>query len=254
VKHWNEMPARWHDDYERGRPGYPPEAVHVADVSRSAAVLELGAGTGKLTRLLATEFAHVLAVEPDPAMRLRLAARLPSGRVVAGMAEEIPVRDASRDAVFAAEAFHWFAHERALADITRVLRPRGALVLMWNRPAGPVEPPITAVERLLEPHWPQEIAMPLDLDPSRMPHARDWPRAFAHSMFEPLSESRFPNPQSVDREGLVAFFGSMSWIAGLPDAERVTLLDEVTSRLTADVYVLPFETHTYWARLADGAA
>jgi hypothetical protein len=82
-----------------------------------------------------------------------------------------------------------------VAEIARVLRPRGALVLMWNRPAGPIEPPIPAVEQLLEPYWPKAIELPLDLDPNRLPHARDWPRAFERSVFEPLQESRFANPR-----------------------------------------------------------
>jgi len=243
------MSSRWHEDYERGRPGYPPEAVGVAGLQHSAAVLELGAGTGKLTRLLVDRFAHVLAVEPDPEMRRRIAALCPQSTLIGGMAEQVPLADASVDGVFVAEAFHWFAHERALAEIARVLRPRGALVLMWNRPTGSPEPPITAVEQLLEPDWPEAIEMPLDLNPNRLPHARDWPRAFSQSAFEPLRESQFANPQHVDRDGLVAFFGSMGWIGSLEE-ELLTLLDEVRSRLTANEYRLPFETHVHWTQLA----
>lgn len=93
--------------------------------------------------------------------------------------------------------------------------------------------------------------MPLDLDPNRLPHARDWPQAFAPSAFEPLQKTQFPNEQTLDRDRLVAFFGSMGWLGALPDEERTTLLDEVKSRLTHDEYRLPFETHVYWTRLAD---
>lgn len=217
----------------------------------SATVLEVGPGTGKLTRLLVAEFAHVVAVEPDPEMRNWSAALCPLSRLLGGTAEQVPLADASVDGVFVAEAFHWFAHERALAEFARVLRPRGALVLMWNRPAGPTEPPIPAVEQLLEPYWPEDIDLPLDLDPMRFPHARDWPRAFEPSMFEPLEELRFANPQSIDPDGLVAFFGSMGWIGALPDEERRALLGEVRSRLTASGYRLPFETYVYRTRLAD---
>src|SRR5207342_3849044 len=98
-------------------------------------------------------------------------------------------------------------------EIERVLRPGGLVVLMWNRPAGPVEPTIAAVEPLLEPHWPDEIEMPLDLNPNRVPYARDWSEPFARSAFGPLQESQFANPHDVDRDGLVAFFGSMGWIS-----------------------------------------
>ena len=126
---------------------------------------------------------------------------------------------------------------------------------MWNRPAGPPSPPITAVEELLEPHWPKELDLPLDLDPNRFPYARELaaPR-FERSVFEPLQESQFANPQSLDRDGLVAFFGSMGWIGALPDEERLPLLEEVRSRLTANVYRLPFVTQVHSTRLADPAS
>jgi SAM-dependent methyltransferase len=151
--------------------------------------------------------------------------------------------------VFVAEAFHWFDHDAAVAEIARVLRPGGAVVLMWNRPAGRPEPPITAVEKLLEPRWPDDIAMPLDLDPRRFPYARDWPRAFEDSTFEPLRELTLPNVRSVGRDDLVAFFGSMGWIGGLPADEAEHLLDEVRSLLVDREYRLPFETNVHWTRL-----
>jgi SAM-dependent methyltransferase len=243
---WTGLSSHWHDDYERGRPGYPPDAIRVVDLPRAADVLEIGAGTGKLTRRLVDQYGHVVAVEPDPEMRRRFAARCPRASLVGGTAEQLPLADTSTDAVFIAEAFHWFAHERALAEIARVLRPGGTLVLLWNRPIGSPEPPITAVEDLLEPSWPPDVHLPLDLDPQRMPHARDWPAAVARSSLEPLRETTFPNPHRVDRDGLVAYFGSMGWIGQLPEHERSRLLDEVRSRLVADDYVLPFETHVHW--------
>jgi SAM-dependent methyltransferase len=246
------MSSRWHEDYERGRPGYPATAVRVLDAPGSE-VLELGAGTGKLTRLLVQDHAEVLAIEPDPEMRRWLTGVCPNAVVVAGTAEAIPLADQSIDAVFSAEAFHWFTHELALAEISRVMRRDGKLVLMWNRPAGRVEPSIVAVERLLEPLWPDEIDMPLDLDPRRLPHAREWPNALASSAFEPPREVRFPNTQVVDRDGLVAFFGSMGWIGSLPDDDRSHLLDELRSLLTAPEYQMPFETHVYWTQLAQRA-
>lgn len=250
MKHWNEMSARWHQDYERGRPGYPRSAVEIPGLPASASVLELGAGTGKLTRLLVADYAEVFAIEPDPEMRRWLNASCPRAALVAGTAEEIPLANGTLDAVFSAEAFHWFSHERALDEIARVLRPDGRLFLMWNRPAGTIEPKISAVEELLEPLWPEGIEMPLDLDPRQFPHARDWPASFADSAFEPLRESRLANTQVVDRDGMVAFFGSMGWIGALPDDELLHLLDEVRSRLVDTEYRMPFETFVYRTRLA----
>jgi SAM-dependent methyltransferase len=250
------MPAgrsdRWPEDYERGRPGWPPQVVDVPGLRSSANVLDLGAGTGKLTRLLVPAFGQVVAVEPSAAMRRLLVALCPQAEVLAGTAQEIVLVDESVDAVFAAEAFHWFYDERALAEIARVLRPRGALVLMWNLPAGPTEPSIAAVEQLLAgrgPH-PDDVSYdPLDLDGPQYTSGK-WRRSFADSPFEPLQEARLPNPQTLDREGLVAFFASMGWLADLPDAERLPVLDEVRSLLDAPEYKRPWETHVHWTRLA----
>ncbi len=248
------MPAgsrdRWPEDYERGRPGWPREAVDAPGLQREATVLELGAGTGKLTRLLVSTFARVVAVEPADAMRRLLATLCPRAAELAATAEEIPLPDASVDAVFAAEAFHRF-DDQAVAEIRRVLRTGGALVLMWNLPAGPIEPSIGAVEELLNERVPEgDLGYdPLDLG-ARPYVSGEWRRAFRSTPFEPLREARFPNPQTLDREGLVAFFASMRWLAELPDAERLPLLEEVRSLLTADEYRRSWETDVHWTRLA----
>ena len=116
-----------------------------AGAPAAATVLDLGAGTGKLTRLLVAAFGRVVAVEPAEAMRRLLETLCPEAEALAGTGQEVPLADASVDAVFAAQAFHWFDDERAVAEIVRVLRPGGALVLMWNVPAGPWEPSTAAV-------------------------------------------------------------------------------------------------------------
>ena len=123
-------------DYQRGRPGYPVRVVEVAGLPPSAEVLDLAAGTGKLTQLLALHFDRVVAVEPDDALR----ALIEDAEVLAGKAEEIPLPDGSVDGVFCAEAFHWFDAERASAEIARVLRPGGSLVVCFNEPSGKTEP------------------------------------------------------------------------------------------------------------------
>lgn len=248
------MPAgsgdRWADDYERGRPAYPAEVVEIPGVPVASSVLDLGAGTGKLTRLLTTTFDRVLAVEPAEAMRRVLATVCPEAEVLAGSAEEIPLADASVDAVFSAEAFHWFDGERALAEIGRVLRPGGALVLMWNVPAGPTEPSIAAVDELVRERAPLDLAYdPGDLN-ARPYASGEWRDAFSGSPFEELREKPLPNPQTLDRDGLVAFLASMGWVADLPDAERLPLLETIRSLLGADEYRRPWETRVYWTRLS----
>jgi SAM-dependent methyltransferase len=244
---FHDMPDRWYEDYERGRPSYPLEVVDVAGLPSSATVLDLGAGTGKLTRVLVEKFARVFAVEPDIGMRRLLVPLCPEAEVFAGTADHIPIEDGSIDAVFAAQAFHWFDNEPALAEIVRVLRAQGALVLMWNVPAGQVEPSIAAVEQLLKPRWPEEWGLPLDLGKSV---GHDWRVVLADSPFGELQQTRLPNPQTVDPEQLIAFFESMGWICDLLDEDRLPLIDEIRPLLTAPVYRLPWETHVYWTRLA----
>jgi SAM-dependent methyltransferase len=250
------MPAgsrnRWPEDYERGRPGWPSNVVELAGLPPASRVLDLGAGTGKLTRLLAAAFDTVVAVEPADAMRRILAAHCAQVQTLAGTAHEISLHAESVDAVFAGQAFHWFADEPAVAEISRVLQPSGALVVMWNLPGGATRPSIAAVERLLTERGPtaEEFGSdPLDLGGPRYVSG-DWARALAESPFEPLRAARLTNPQTLDREGMVAFFASMGWLADLPDAERLSLLDEVRSLLTADEYRRPWDTYAYWTRLS----
>ena len=251
------MPAgsldRWPDDYERGRPGWPPEVVDLPGLPPTATVLDLGAGTGKLTRLLIPAFDHVVAVEPAEAMRRMRKAFCPKAVALPGTGQEIPLADASVDAVFAAQAFHCFDDERAVAEIARVLRPRGALVLMWNLPAGPWEPSTAAVEELLTARGPKpgEVSYdPLDLGKGPR-HASD-ELALARSSFEPLQELRLSNPQTLDCDGLVAYFASMGWFGDLPDDQRLPLVDQVRSLLAATEYRRLWETQVLWTRLAAG--
>lgn len=125
------------DAYERGRPGYPVEAVRWLLPEHASRVVDLGAGTGKATRVIAplvarTPGAEMIAVEPDPAMRAQLEARVPGVQVLDGSGEHIPLPDASVDAVVAAQAWHWVDPVVASREVGRVLRPGGVLGLVWN--------------------------------------------------------------------------------------------------------------------------
>lgn len=238
----------WPEDYERGRPGWPLAVVDIPGLPSSATVLDLGAGTGKLTRLLVPAYRQVVAVEPADAMRRVLETICPEAEALPGTGQEIPLADAAVDAVFAAQSFHWFEDERAVAEIARVLSPGGAVVLMFNAPAGSWEPSAAAAEELLTRRGPSEVPyIPLDLGAPDY-GADEGP--FAVPGFEPLKQTRLPNPQTLDREGLVAFYASMNWVGDLPDEERMPLLDEVRSLLAAPAYRRLWETRVYWTRLA----
>jgi SAM-dependent methyltransferase len=160
--------------------------------------------------LLATG-AEVVAVEPVAEMRLALP---PGARAVDGTAEAMPLPDASAHAVAVAQAFHWFDGDAALAEVHRVLRPGGALALVWNRRR--MDDPLNrAIEELIAPHRGHPSAF----------HTGAWRAAFERTqLFGPLDERVFPNDQSLDRDGLVDRVASISFIASLPDGERAKVL------------------------------
>ena len=120
------------EEYERGRPGYPDDVLDLLPVADAATVLDLAAGTGKLTRVLARRYRRVIAVEPLDGMRAIITREAPAAEALDGRAEAIPLADAEVDAVFVAQAIHWFANDVAIAEIARVLRPGGVLAIVRN--------------------------------------------------------------------------------------------------------------------------
>jgi SAM-dependent methyltransferase len=224
--------------YDRFRPPYfgplLDRACAALALPREARVLDLGAGTGRLTRELARRFARVVAVEPDAAMR----ARIDAGTVLEGRAEAIPLQDATVDAVFVGEAFHWFETAAALAEIARVLVPGGGLVIVsthwWE-----TEPPLPdeAQRRLREPHERFAAERP-----------GPWEDAFASSPFEPLREKRFEEELNVDVDTLLALYSTVSALASLEEEERAALLAEVRPLLSGR-YRLPVKHTLRWTRL-----
>jgi SAM-dependent methyltransferase len=220
-------------DYERGRPGWPERVADAADLQASAQVLDLAAGTGKLTRLLTRRFARVVAVEPDGALRAFIS---PSAQALEGTAEAIPLPDASVDGVFCAEAFHWFDAPRAVAEIARVLRPGGSLVICFNQDAAGTEPPWPetareAVRRHRRPGQP--------LGGRHLVEAGGWREPFEHAPFEPLRFETAEHENAHDTEAEIAQILSISGLAVLPTDERESLREELRAVLPERTWRTP---------------
>jgi SAM-dependent methyltransferase len=228
-------------DYERGRPGYPREAIDfLAETLRlepGGRVLDLAAGSGKFTRELRGSDVDIVAVEPVAAMRDALAEALPEIEVAEGTAEEIPLADGSVDAVVAAQAFHWFDGERALAEIHRVLKPGGRLALVWNRRDQSSE----LQERLSELIEPYRGDVPSY-------GSKAWRAPFeGTALFTPLAERHFAHAHVTDREGLASRIASISFISALPDPQRGRVLDAVRALAgDGETVALLYRTDVYW--------
>ena len=235
-------------DYERGRPGWPEplldEVAGELGLGPESSVLDLAAGTGKLTRLLVPRFRRVVAVEPDEAMLAVLAEVVPEAEALLGPAEAIPLPDEAVDAVFVAEAFHWFASDATVAEIARVLRPRGGLVLLWNtqirhEPQLPEEA-TRVVEEAIERGGAPGIARVL---------SGAWREPLAAAPFEELRERQADAEETISRDQRIAYLLSISSIASQPEAARVELAEKLRE-LAPDVpYRRLLHTDLCWTRL-----
>lgn len=208
------------EDYERSRPSYPDAAVdHVRrclGLGPGRTVVDVAAGTGKLTRLLARSGARVLAVEPIAEMRRVLASACPGVDVMDGTAERVPLPDGCVDAVTVAQAFHWFDGPAALAEFDRVLVPGGGVAVVFNRRDG--RPAwLAAVNEVVEAHRTGE--------PHH--HSGQWREAFARSPFTPLEDAAFDNPQVLSPEEVVGRFRSLSFVGALGAREQGALLADI---------------------------
>ena len=236
-------------EYELGRPRWPEELIdRVAgelELGSDATVLDLGAGTGKLTRDLVPRFGRVIAVEPDDAMRAVLEEGVPEAESLAGSAEAIPLPAASVDAVFTAEAFHWYASDESVGEIVRVLRPRGGLVILWNLDFGDPDPPMgEEVDRVIDVAFATGGAPGIGKVLSGF-----WREPIAKGPFEPLQESEVERTVTRTRDQWLANMLSVSSIAALSDADR----EEFAARLhelVPDVrYRWSIRTVAYWTRV-----
>lgn len=237
--------------YERGRPGYPAEAVRYLArqlrLGRGRTIVELGSGTGKLTRSLLGTGAAVVAVEPIDGMRRVFRRELPTTIVLYGTAESIPLPDGFADAVVVGQAFHWFRVGPALREIARVLRPGGGIGLLWNvreEPAG----------------FARRLSDLIDRFGGRVAHAKElrWHGPFRRSRagFGPLRQRSFAHAVPITPARLVDRVLSVSAVSVL-SPERQRSVARAVRRLLAEdpavagrrVVRMPYRTDVYVARL-----
>ncbi len=208
--------------YERGRPGYPDQAVDFCLPAGARRVLDLGAGTGKLTRILLARGLEVVSVEPDPGMRALIPV---AAKVLAGTAEEIPLPDASVDAVLVGQAFHWFDPERALPEMARVLRPGGRVGVLWNALDDRVE-------------WVHAVCDVIGMQDrvSQAGHEAPWTGVPGLADPEGLLVEHLP-PSDLER--LVDNIASRSQVIVRPEAERADIIQRVRELAPPEPFGIP---------------
>lgn len=219
------------EEYERARPGYAPEALAwIAERLPFGDVLDLAAGTGKLTRQLVALGARVVAVEPGDEMRAVLERVVPEARSLAGSAEAIPLADASVDAITVGQAFHWFRHGEALLEMRRVLRPGGGVALLWNvwSDASPIQRELGAIVD-------RRRADRTEGSSSRA-------RLEASPLFGPCEERTFAHTMRTTPERVAAWIASTSALVTAEPTERRRAEAEVHALLPPGPFDLVLET------------
>lgn len=208
------------DAYERGRPGYPDDVADWLVPDDARLVVDVGAGTGKFTRTLlgAAGVAEVVAVEPDAAMRSRLAAALPDVRALDGTGEAIPLDDGSADLLTFAQAWHWVDPARGAAEAARVLRPGGVLGLVWN------------VRDETRP-WSVRLGALMKQPESRV---MDYGDPVVRAPFDGGQYEQFRWVHEQERSAFLDMVASRSYVIVRPPDERAALLDAVRRLLDED--------------------
>jgi SAM-dependent methyltransferase len=226
--------------YERGRPSYPPEAIDWLLPAAARDVLDLGAGTGKLTTRLVERGLEVVAVDPIAEMLEVLSKALPNTTTLLGTAEEIPLADNSVDAVLVAQAWHWFDPARAIPEVIRVLRPGGRLGLVWN----------TRDERL---GWVRELGRIIGRDGDPVRDKATLPEPFTGLQRHQVEWTNYLTPQA-----LIDLVASRSYCITSPAEVRTKTLDQVRDLLAthpalanAGGLALPYITVCVRATLSD---
>ena len=230
------------DSYEAARPGYPDDAAAwlIGGVSgfsgEPRSVLELGAGTGRLTQRLTSQ--RLVTTDPSHEMLTRLRDRMPHARALVARAEQIPMPSRTFDVIVAAQAFHWFDHPTALPEIARVLRPDGHLALVWNIPDEST-PCVRKLQRIV---------------PRPVSHDEDVVPLQETKYFGFIEEKRFRTWETVTRDSLQELVRSRSPYAVAGEEQRAQMLADV--RALYDDYdrgpaglQMPYVTHCYRARV-----
>jgi ubiquinone/menaquinone biosynthesis C-methylase UbiE len=221
------------DVYERGRPEYPADAiawlVDRLDVRAGRTVLDLAAGTGKLTRGLVRTGAHVIAVEPGQQMLAQLRHVLPDVEALVGGAEAIPLEDGSVDAVTVGSAFHWFRHDEAVPELHRVLRPGGAVALIWSS-RDQSRPLQREISDLIKPLVPQ----------NRPAVGRSTVALAESALFGPIEQRNFPFVQKLDADGVADRIASVSFVAAASAEQRAELDRKLREVVAAQGGVVDF--------------
>jgi SAM-dependent methyltransferase len=206
------------DDYDRFRPGPPPEVLEWLLPRQRRAAVDIGAGTGALTRLLVGPVDHVVAVEPDRRMGVVLAARVPDASVVSARAEEIPLRDGCVDAVVGSSMWHWVDEERAAFEAARVLRTGGVLGLVWS---GPDRSQPWLAELLARPR-PEEV-VPSAPAGDKAIHRHRQVHLPPDAPFTGVQTQTVEWSLAVTPDELVGLAGTYSGFIVLPEAEKMRL-------------------------------
>jgi len=225
------------DAYDRGRPTYPPEAARWLIGGGHARVLELGAGTGKLTEALQGLGHEVIATDPSAAMARLVPSHASEAHLVLARAEELPVADASVDVVVSGQAFHWFNHDVALPEIARVLKPGGTLALVWNMRDERI-PWVRRLSKIIES---REDMVPIALDALN-----------ASEYFGEIETETFRIWQPLRRSDLHDLVLSRSTISVLSPEEQQRKLDAVDALYEEygrgpDGMLLPYLSECYRA-------
>ncbi|MBI4445325.1 MAG: methyltransferase domain-containing protein [Acidobacteria bacterium] len=235
------------DCYERARPEYPAALLdYLTDtflLSGEQRVLELGAGTGKFTRLLLRSNSKIVVLEPVPPMQKQFRLVLPSTPLLSGIAERLPIKSQSIDLVCSAQSFHWFQVTNAAEEIHRVLKPHGKLVLVWN----------VRDERFAWVRRMSELMAPFQGTTPRY-HSGEWKRVLESlGLFSPLQLVQFHHCHSASPELVLERIASVSFVAALDVKNKTRLLESMRQMMqthpeTAGKTVLemPYRTDLFY--------